>query len=56
MSNELLAQQDGPIFRITINRPEAGNGMTDPMVVELAGLIEACEHLGLLLWPDAENA
>jgi enoyl-CoA hydratase len=39
MSNEILTQQDGPILRITINRPEQGNGMTDPMVVELTGII-----------------
>jgi enoyl-CoA hydratase len=39
MSNEILTQQDGPVLRITINRPEQGNGMTDPMVVELTGII-----------------
>ena len=49
MSNEILAQQDGPVFRITINRPEAGNGMTDPMVVELAGLIEAAPKTSRLI-------
>lgn len=39
MSNEILTQQDGQILRITINRPEQGNGMTDTMVVELTGII-----------------
>lgn len=39
MSNEILTQQDGAILRVTINRPEQGNGMTDPMVVELTGII-----------------
>jgi len=39
MSNEILTQQDGPVLRITINRPENGNGVTDPMVVELTGII-----------------
>ncbi len=39
MSNEILTQQDGPILRVTINRPEQGNGMTDQMVVELTGII-----------------
>jgi enoyl-CoA hydratase len=39
MSNEILTQQDGPVLRITINRPEQGNGMTDPMVVELTQII-----------------
>lgn len=39
MSNEILSQQDGPLFRITINRPDNGNGMTDDMAVELTELI-----------------
>lgn len=39
MSNEILTQQDGPVLRITINRPDNGNGMTDPMVVEFTGII-----------------
>lgn len=39
MSNEILTQQDGQVLRITINRPDQGNGMTDPMVVELTGII-----------------
>jgi enoyl-CoA hydratase/carnithine racemase len=39
MSNEILTQQDGAVLRVTINRPEQGNGMTDPMVVELTGII-----------------
>ena len=39
MSNEILIQQDGPILRVTINRPDHGNGMTDEMVVELTGII-----------------
>jgi enoyl-CoA hydratase len=39
MSNEILTQQDGPVLRITINRPEQGNGMTDAMVVEFTGII-----------------
>ncbi|HLI21326.1 MAG TPA: enoyl-CoA hydratase-related protein, partial [Stellaceae bacterium] len=39
MSNELLAKQDGEVLNITINRPENGNGMTDPMVVELTQII-----------------
>ena len=53
MSNEkgkeILAQQDGPILRITINRPDAGNGMTDPMVVELTGLLEAAPKTSRLV-------
>jgi enoyl-CoA hydratase len=40
MSNELLVQQDGPILRVTINRPEQGNGMSDAMALELASLLD----------------
>ena len=29
MSQELTSTQDGAALRITINRPDAGNGMTD---------------------------
>lgn len=40
MSNELLVLQDGPILRVTINRPEQGNGMSDAMARELADLLD----------------
>ena len=40
MSKELISQQDGPVLRITINRPDAGNGMSDDMALELTGLLE----------------
>ena len=39
MSEEILSQQDGPILRITLNRPEAGNGATDGMALELTRLL-----------------
>src|ERR1700733_14848245 len=39
MSNEILTKQDGEVLNITINRPDNGNGMTDPMVVEFTGII-----------------
>ena len=39
MSNEVLTKQDGPGLNITIIRPDAGNGMTDPMVVEFTSII-----------------
>jgi enoyl-CoA hydratase len=54
MSNEILTQQDGPVLRITINRPEQGNGMTDPMVVELTGIIrEAPKTSQIIVWRGA---
>jgi enoyl-CoA hydratase len=41
MSKDILTQQDGAIMRVTINRPETGNGMSNDMAVELAGVFEA---------------
>jgi enoyl-CoA hydratase len=47
MSKELLVEQDGPILRVTINRPEQGNGMSDEMAQEFTALLdrahETCE-------------
>jgi enoyl-CoA hydratase len=40
MSNEILVQQDGPILRVTLNRPNDGNAMSDDMAAELAGIID----------------
>lgn len=40
MSNEILAQQDGPILRVTLNRPNDGNAMSDDMATELAGILD----------------
>jgi enoyl-CoA hydratase len=40
VSNEIKVERDGQVLRITLNRPDAGNGMSDAMVVELTGLIE----------------
>jgi enoyl-CoA hydratase len=40
MSAELLIEQRGTVLHITINRPDAGNGMSDEMVAELTATIE----------------
>jgi enoyl-CoA hydratase len=40
MSSDILTVQDGPICRITLNRPERGNAVSDEMVGELTKLIE----------------
>ena len=40
MSDDILVKQDGPILRITINRPDHGNAATDPMALELTGILE----------------
>ena len=39
MSKDILTQQDGAILRVTINRPESGNGMSNAMAVELAEIL-----------------
>lgn len=35
MSDDILVKQDGPILRITLNRPDHGNAATDPMALKL---------------------
>jgi len=40
MSNEILVQQDGPILRVTLNRPDEGNGVSNDMAAELAGIFD----------------
>ena len=39
MANDILTELDGPILRITLNRPEDGNGMSDEMAVQFAAAI-----------------
>ena len=41
MSESILSAQDGGILRVTINRPDAGNAMTDAMALELTRIIAA---------------
>jgi enoyl-CoA hydratase len=41
MSETILSEQDGGILRVTINRPDAGNAMTDAMAIELTGIVAA---------------
>ncbi len=49
MSEEILSQQDGPILRITLNRPEAGNGATDAMALELTRLLKGAAEKSRLV-------
>jgi enoyl-CoA hydratase len=44
MSKDILTQQDGAILRVTINRPDTGNGMSNDMAVELAGILEGAAN------------
>ena len=39
MSDAILTMADGPILRITLNRPDAGNGATDEMAAQLTHLL-----------------
>jgi enoyl-CoA hydratase len=40
---DILTEQDGPILRVTLNKPERGNAVSDEMVATLTGIIEAAE-------------
>ena len=40
MSKDILTVQDGAILRVTLNRPQHGNGMSDAMAIELANLLD----------------
>lgn len=39
MADTIISRQDGAILRITLNRPDAGNGATDDMARELTRLL-----------------
>jgi enoyl-CoA hydratase len=41
MSKTIIVEQDGGILRVTINRPEVGNAMTDAMALELTAIVAA---------------
>jgi enoyl-CoA hydratase len=57
MTQEIIAQQDGPILRITLNRPEQGNGISDGMARELTRLLGSAaetSHLVVLRGAGAD--
>ena len=41
MSENIIVEQDGGILRVTVNRPDVGNAMTDAMALELTGIVNA---------------
>ncbi|CAN5345465.1 enoyl-CoA hydratase-related protein [soil metagenome] len=43
----LLFEQSGPIARITLNRPDAANGMNDTLLSELADAAKRCDVPGV---------
>jgi 2-(1,2-epoxy-1,2-dihydrophenyl)acetyl-CoA isomerase len=44
--SSLLFEQSGPITRITLNRPDAANGMNDTLLGELADAAKRCDVAG----------
>lgn len=43
MTDDITDAMDGPVYRITLNRPERGNGMSDAMIVHLSDLVESAK-------------
>ena len=39
MSEDILIKRNGPVIEVTLNRPDEGNGATDPMAVQLTELL-----------------
>ncbi|HEX3938847.1 MAG TPA: enoyl-CoA hydratase/isomerase family protein [Xanthobacteraceae bacterium] len=46
---DILTKQDGAILRITLNRPDHGNAVSDEMVAELTRIIEAADDTSSVL-------
>src|SRR5215208_6516994 len=46
MSDELLSRADGPIHRLTLNRPSRRNALTPALARELAQEIDGIEEAG----------
>jgi enoyl-CoA hydratase len=46
---DIVAQQDGDVLRITINRPETGNKVSDEMAAELTRLIHGAAETSRLI-------
>ena len=44
MSDNVLVKSDGPITRITLNRPEKRNAMSLELMADLTGTLEAVRH------------
>jgi enoyl-CoA hydratase/carnithine racemase len=44
MSSHLLVERNGQVLAVTLNRPEEGNRMSDEMVLELTGLLDAAHE------------
>ena len=54
MANFILREQDGDVTTITLNRPEIGNRVSDPMASELAAMLDdAAKESRLILFRGA---
>lgn len=54
----LTVQRDGPITRLTLDRPDKANALDDALVEALLAAVAAAEHDGtrlLVLYPGAKN-
>src|SRR6476659_10509790 len=52
--NDIQVKQDGPILRITLNRPDQGNSCTDPMAHKLIDtLLKAADTSRLVVLTGA---
>ena len=49
MSENILVELDGEILRVTLNRPDSGNAMTNAMAVELAGILQSASEKSRLV-------
>jgi enoyl-CoA hydratase len=49
MTQDIITQQDGPILRITLNRPEHGNGVSDEMARELTKVLGSAAETSSLV-------
>ena len=43
MTDAIRAERRGGVYAITLNRPEAGNAVSDSMIVQLGDLLEAVD-------------
>ena len=46
---DILSKQEGPVFEITLNRPDAGNAATDAMALELTRLVSTAPDSAQLI-------
>jgi enoyl-CoA hydratase len=54
MANHLLCERDGDVTTITLNRPEIGNRVSDPMAGQLADMLdESAKRSRLILFKGA---